>query len=150
VLAISLETSRTLAGAVIGKGPVVRLGDRRTVFSSAPLQILSDLAEKHLPRRHQRRVMEGRACEASATVAWGLPTVAISLLLGNYHNQGFEGGPECRGEGGPAPEFIHLDDLTGMTTLCLALMTKDLPWGDAWAVTRQRLTRNAAKYRKYD
>ncbi len=149
VVAVSLETSRTLAGAVIGKGPVVRLGDRRTVFTPGSLQMLSGLAEKHLPGRHQRRIMDGGACEASATVAWGLPTVALSLPLGNYHNQGFEGGPECRGEGGPAPEFIHLDDMEGMTTLCMAMMKKGLPWGDVWAVTRQRLSRNAKKYRRF-
>ena len=148
VVAVSLEASRTLSGAVISRGPIVRLGDRRSVFCPDLLQVLSVLAEKHLPSKHQRRIMDGGACEASATVAWGLPTVALSVPLGNYHNQGFEGGPDCRGNEGPAPEFIHLDDLSGMITLCEAMMKSGLPWGDPWSITRRRLVRLAAGYRK--
>lgn len=148
VVAVSLETSRTLAGAVIGRGPVVRLGDRRTVFSPGPLQVVSKLAEKHLPDRHQRRIMDGGACEASATTAWGLPTVGLSIPLGNYHNQGFEGGPDCRGAAGPAPEFVHLDDVAGMLALCGAMMRKGLRWDNPWQETRRELLRNAAGYAK--
>jgi len=37
VVLVSLETSRTLPGALVGKGPVVRLGDRASVFSGASL-----------------------------------------------------------------------------------------------------------------
>ncbi|NDD90465.1 hypothetical protein EBZ37_00015 [bacterium] len=44
VIAVSLETSRTLPGADIGKGPVVRLGDRKTVFHPDYLQVLSSIA----------------------------------------------------------------------------------------------------------
>ena len=40
IVAISLETSRTLPNALIGQGPVVRLGDRRTVFDPGYLHIL--------------------------------------------------------------------------------------------------------------
>ncbi len=147
VMCVSLETSRTLPGALIGKGPVVRLGDRRTVFDPAGLAILSDLAERLLPGRHQRRVMDGGSCEATAATAWGLPAIGMSVPLGNYHNQGFEGGPDCRGPEGPAPELVHLEDVDGLLTLCDGLMQKGLAWRDAWAATRKRLTKNAAAYR---
>jgi len=147
ILCVSLETSRTLPGAAIGKGPVVRLGDRRGVFSANALRIFSDLALKALPKRHQRRIMDGGACEATAALAYGLPAIGISVPLGNYHNQGFEGGPDCKKKLGPAPEFIHLDDLDGMLKLCHALMQPGLCWDDPWTTQRARLRKNLARYR---
>jgi endoglucanase len=148
VVCVSLETSRTLPGALIGKGPVVRLGDRRTVFDPAGLGVLSDLAERRLPGRHQRRIMDGGSCEATAATAWGLPSIGMSVPLGNYHNQGFEGGPDCRRPEGPAPELVHLDDVDGLLELCGGLMQPHLAWNDAWAVTRKRLTKNADDMRR--
>lgn len=148
LLCISLEASRTLPGARIGKGPVVRLGDRRTPFHSGALQVLSSLAEKVLPGAHQRRLMDGGACEATAATAWGLPTVGITLPLGNYHNQGFEGGMDCPKGEGPAPEFVHLDDIAGELKLCRALLSAGQEWADPWQTTRRRLLRNARNYNK--
>lgn len=148
VVCISLEASRHLPGARIGKGPVVRLGDRRTPFDSGALQVLSELAEKVLPNRHQRRLMDGGACEATATTAWGLPTVGITLPLGNYHNQGLDGGMDCPKPSGPAPEFVHLDDVSDELTLCKALMKNSLKWSDPWSPLRVRLNKLSNKYNK--
>lgn len=148
VVCVSLEASRNLPGAEIGKGPVVRQGDRRTTFESNALQVLSELANKILPNRHQRRVMDGGACEATATTAWGLPTVGITLPLGNYHNQGLDGGMDCPRENGPAPEFVHLNDIDGELKLCRALMQEGLNWQDPWGSVRQRLTKISNKYNK--
>lgn len=131
VVCVSLETSRTLANAVIGKGPVVRLGDRRTVFDPSALNVLTQLAQQRLPGRHQRRIMDGGTCEATAATVYGVPAIGISVPLGNYHNQGFEGGPDCRGRNGPAPEFVHLDDVEGLLDLCAGLLQRGLPWGKA-------------------
>jgi len=147
VVCVSLEASRTLPGALVGKGPVVRMGDRRTTFDSGASQVLSSLAEKVLPGRHQRRLMDGGACEATAATAWGLPTIGITLPLGNYHNQGFEGGMDCPKPEGPAPEFVHLDDIDGELKLCRGLMRRGLDWSDPWLKTRQRLNKNAVNYK---
>jgi endoglucanase len=147
VVAVSLETSRTLPGARLGHGPVVRLGDRRTVFDAGYLRVLSDLAESVLPGRHQRRVMDGGTCEATAAIAWDLPAIGISVPLANYHNQGFEGGPDCEHPEGPAPECVHLDDVAGLVVLCRGLMQPGLPWSQPWREQRQRLRRNLARYR---
>jgi endoglucanase len=146
-IVVSLEASRTLPGAIIGKGPVVRLGDRRTVFDAGGLQVLTQLAERLLPGLHQRRIMDGGACEATAATAWGLPTVGISIPLGNYHNEGYEGGADCAKPRGPAPEFVHLADIAGELKLCKGLMKKNLPWADPWKKTRQRLEKNARRYK---
>lgn len=148
IVCVSLEASRTLPGALVGKGPVVRLGDRRTVFNPDALKVLADLAEHVLPGKHQRRVMDGGACEATAATAYGFPAIGISVPLGNYHNQGFEGGPDCAHAEGPAPEFVHLDDIAGELVLCHALMQPNLPWGDAWHKQRLALQKNLRSYRK--
>jgi endoglucanase len=149
VVCISLETSRTLPGALIGQGPVVRLGDRRTVFDPDGLKLLSDLAQQFLPRAHQRRIMDGGSCEATAATAYGFPAIGLSVPLGNYHNQGLEGGPECRGKNGPAPEFVHMGDIQGMLKLCRALLRPRLPWGQAWQEQRRRLQRNLRHYKRF-
>ncbi len=146
LVAVSLEASRTLPGARIGKGPVVRLGDRRTVFDAGGMQLLSELAERRLPGAHQRRIMDGGSCEATATTAFGIPTVGLTVPLGNYHNQGLEGGADCARLQGPAPEFVHLDDVQGLVGLCRALMEHRLDWQDAWGGVRARLQKNRAHY----
>lgn len=146
LVAVSLEASRTLPGARIGKGPVVRLGDRRTVFSADGMQLLSELAARVLPQAHQRRIMDGGACEAAAATAFGIPTLGLTVPLGNYHNQGLEGGMDCAHPLGPAPEFVHRDDVQGLLALCRGLFDARLRWDDPWAPTRQRLSRNRRHY----
>lgn len=146
LVAVSLEASRTLPGARIGKGPVVRLGDRRTVFSADGMQLLSELAARALPQAHQRRIMDGGACEATAATAFGIPTLGLTVPLGNYHNQGLEGGADCLRLQGPAPEFVHRDDVQGLLTLCRGLFDARLRWDDPWSATRRRLSRNRDHY----
>lgn len=148
LMAVSLEASRALPGAEIGKGPVVRLGDRRTVFEPDGLEILAEAARKDLEGAHQRRIMDGGSCEATAMTAWGVPAIGISVPLGNYHNQGFEGGPDCKAAGGPAPEFVSLRDVQGLIRLCGALMKKNLPWEDPWKRQRTMLRNRLGRYRR--
>lgn len=149
LVAVSLEASRTLPGAEIGKGPVVRLGDRRTVFDADGMQVLSELAGKVLPGRHQRRIMDGGACEATAATAFGIPTIGLTVPLGNYHNQGLEGGADCPRLAGPAPEFVHVDDVRGLLALCRALVDRPLCWDDPWGAVRARLQRNRRAYARH-
>lgn len=148
VICVSLEASRTLPGAVVGKGPIVRLGDRRTPFHADYSQVLTELAEQVLPKQHQRRIMDGGSCEGSAATAYGFPTIALAVPLGNYHNQGLEGGPDCRGHLGPAPEFVHLGDVEGLRQLCLALMQSQLSWYNPWRQVKARLQKNYSEYQK--
>ncbi|MCM0605413.1 MAG: hypothetical protein KA715_04935 [Xanthomonadaceae bacterium] len=138
IAVVSLETSKTLPGAEIGKGPVVRLGDRSTVFHPGFTQLLTGLAKKLLPDKHQRRIMDGGSCEATAATVIGLPAIGISVPLGNYHNIG---------ENGPAPEFIHINDIAGMKTLCYGLMTQKLNWNNPW-LEQQKDFKNLLKENK--
>jgi len=146
ILGVSLETSRALPGAEIGKGPVVRLGDKYTVFDSGSLRIFTELAQEILPGRHQRRVMDGGTCEGTAATVYGIPCVAISVPLGNYHNQSFEGGPDSRGSLGPAPEFVHVGDIAGLQELCKVLLRPKLSWNQPWAARRKDFKTQLKKY----
>jgi endoglucanase len=146
LLCVSLEASRTLPGAEVGKGPIVRLGDRRTLFDPSGMHSLAALAQKQLGRSYQRRIMDGGACEGTAATAYGIRTIAMSVPLGNYHNQGFEGGPDCLMPQGPAPEFVHLDDISGLLRLCRGVMRQGFPEADPWRKTRVQLRQNLRRY----
>lgn len=146
---VSIETSRTLPGAEIGAGPVVRLGDKTTVFDPAWLQTLLQTAERALPGQHQRRVMNGGTCEATAALAFGVPAVGISVPLGNYHNESFEGGPGSRGPRGPAPEFVHLKDIERALKLARAYLKAPIDPSKAWDGVRREILGDFRPYRAF-
>ncbi|MBN8217532.1 MAG: hypothetical protein J0L75_12875 [Spirochaetes bacterium] len=121
---ISIETSRALPGAVHGRGPIIRLGDRSRVFDSGVIARL-DAAAARLKKtspsfRYQRRLMDGGTCEATPFVLAGIPAAGLALPLGNYHNE--------RPDGRPGAEYIDVRDLEGAVALCVQL-AKDLAAG---------------------
>lgn len=148
LLGLSLETSRTLTGADIGKGPVVRLGDRMNVFDPGLTYLFTQLAQKILPGKFQRRMMDGGTCEGSAMLAYQIPTIAISVPLGNYHNQSLEGGPDAGPPNSSAPEFVSLSDVEGMRNLIYALITHPLPWADPYRLLRAKFKGNLKSAKK--
>jgi endoglucanase len=132
VVCVSVETSRELPGAQIGKGPIIRLGDKATVFHPLGTAWLSKLARKKLGNRYQRRIMDGGTCEGTVTTAHGFPTIGLSIPLGNYHNQGLELGPDSRGKLGPSPEFVHLGDVKGAIEISQAIVNRPTDWPPKW------------------
>ncbi|MEO6459203.1 MAG: hypothetical protein ABIO95_02030, partial [Bdellovibrionota bacterium] len=124
---VSVEASRARERAEIGKGPVVRLGDKATIFHARLSQELMLLSCHATRKRFQYRVMDGGTCEGTVSSAWKLDTVALCVPLGNYHNMSLEGGPRAsRQATGPAPEFVNLDDLSGLVKICGTLMQQPL------------------------
>jgi endoglucanase len=140
LLCVSLEASRNGPGARPGRGPVIRLGDRQGPFSPDGARVLDLLANDVLPERHQRRLMEGGSCEATAMLAHGLPSAGLAVPLGNYHNQNLDGGQDAAAPDGPAPEFVDRRDVAGLLTLCRALAARRWP-DDPWQTIRRRLDR---------
>lgn len=63
------------------------------------------------------------------------------MPLGNYHNEGFEGGPDCRAPRGPTPEFVHFVDVEGLLTLCRVLVQPGHAWADPWRDQRRVFSR---------
>lgn len=89
---VSIESSRTLPGAEIGKGPVIRVGDAGTTFDNEAESILvkakESLSESNPDFACQRQLMSGGVCEASAFWSEGYQTTGMAFPLGNYHNGG--------------------------------------------------------------
>lgn len=138
---VSLEASKTLPGAEIGKGPVLRLGDRMTLFNSQFSMHQWEVAQKLATRAKkflfQRRIMEGGSCEASALNLYGINAIGISLPLGNYHNIGLKKAQ---------PEIISLRDVENAVKLCSAMAQAGPPDPKLNAHFKKRLV---ARYRSY-
>ena len=118
-LVLSIETSRASRTAPIGAGPVIRVGDALTVFDAdLTNRIARAVAAKGLV--HQRKLMDGGGCEATAFGVYGYRATGLCLPLGNWHNRGnldeFEAGT---GEPVPRMEEISLDDFHGLIELLL-------------------------------
>ena len=112
---IGLECSPRRATAKVGLGPVIRVGDRVSVFDPELTQELQDAAsrlrEKNPEFRFQRALMDGGSCESTAYNAWGIRAGAMCLALGNYHN--------CGADGSIQPEFVDWNDFEGLVALML-------------------------------
>jgi len=87
---VSLEASRELPGAWPGRGPVLRVGDRATVFHSGLEHhlhaVAKDLATRVPGFMFQRQLMSGGTCEATVFTAHGVATAGLAYPLVNYHN----------------------------------------------------------------
>jgi putative aminopeptidase FrvX len=120
---LSLETSQARGFARVDAGPVVRVGDRLSVFDSRITHWLEtafrDLAASRPGTVHQRLLMGGGTCEASVFLRAGLPTGALCVALNNYHNMG--PGTAVRAES------ISLRDWQGLYDFLFFLATEAKP-----------------------
>ncbi len=140
-LVVSLESSRTLPGAEIGGGPVIRVGDAGYTFNAdaeaALIRARETLQARPEGFRVQRQLMSGGTCEASAFALYGYPTTGIAFPLGNYHN----GAPNDRIEA----EYIHQDDFVGGVELILEAAQRVRDRGDT--TFRRRLRQIPPEFR---
>ncbi len=131
-LVVSLESSRSLPGAEIGGGPVIRVGDAAFTFSAEAETVLTKareiLQDRPQPIKIQRQLMSGGTCEASAFAMQGYRATGIAFPLGNYHN----GAPEDRIEA----EFINLEDFLGGVEL-IAEAVRQVPHREDTAFRRR-------------
>jgi endoglucanase len=130
---ICLENSRSFpTDSPIGAGPIVRVGDRLSVFEPTLTNQISSLVMEHQKAnpsfKFQRKLMPGGACEATTFSAYGYKSTCLCLPLGNYHNMTdidgvMSGSPPTR----PArvgPEFISIDDYHGLIDMLILCATK--------------------------
>jgi endoglucanase len=118
---IVLECSSALAGGVkIGSGPVLRVGDKMSCFTSEIdcwlKSISNDLAKKDKNFKFQRALLSGGTCEASVWTIKGKKVGGLAFPLGNYHNNG---------EKSYAPEFISILDYKWMRKILLEIVKSD-------------------------
>jgi putative aminopeptidase FrvX len=124
---IALENSRSFPESPIGGGPILRVGDRISIFHHGLAyeiaQIAETLARDDPDFRWQRKLMPGGACEATAFQAYGYEAICLCLPLGHYHNQGdldaLTAGTSRRPPR-PASEYISIDDYHGLIRLLTA------------------------------
>ena len=141
-IVISVESSRTLPGAEIGRGPVIRVGDARTTFDAdaeAYLATARDRLASAGEFRSQRQLMSGGVCEATAFSAFGYRTTGMAFPLANYHN----GSPG----GSVAAESIALADFAGGVSLLAeaARLAGTSPRTRTSALAEQRPTAEAGR-----
>lgn len=145
---IALENSRAFDDSPIGGGPIVRVGDRLTVFTPRLTAAVAARAEavaggpatptaaqKHseMPMwRWQRKLMAGGACEATVFCAAGYEATCVCLPLGNYHNMADLAAVQA-GTNTVAPavgsEQIALADFDGLVDLLVACGQELTPGG---------------------
>jgi endoglucanase len=136
---ISIETSSERPPAKIGDGPILRVGDKTSIFDSAATAMLGQIAaDSHIPI--QRCLMPGGTCEATAYQLYGYRSAALCVALGNYHN--------CAPENEIAAEYVSLSDVQGLVRLCACIATSSAKKNQAVKALKKRLKSNAEKYRK--
>ena len=129
---VGLENSRALPQARMGNGPVVRVGDRTGIFSSALTRFIKlcadDLADAKPEFHYQRALMDGGTCDSTAFDAAGFDSAGLTLPLANYHNMLSEEEP-CSSEAPRtgekiAAEAIHLGDFANLVELMLQVVIR--------------------------
>ncbi|RMF78830.1 MAG: hypothetical protein D6744_09705 [Planctomycetota bacterium] len=131
---IAIETSSARGGgAEIGAGPVLRVGDKASVFTPGLTNYCGRVAERLAKRRksfqYQRKLMAGGTCESTAYIVYGYQATGICLALGNYHNMDVD-------RGKISAETISLRDWKQM-----------VDWFEALALDRPGYTRSAEPLR---
>lgn len=141
---IAIETSKALPGAKQGDGPILRVGDKTSVFSPGLTSFCDRVAHELQSRREtfkfQRRLMDGGTCESTAYYAYGYEATGMCVALGNYHNMD--------GKGKIASETIHLQDWHAMVDWFEALVMDEKGFGDEHAELREKLDKRFDGYEK--
>lgn len=143
---IALENSRAFPESPIGGGPIVRVGDRMSIFTpqltaacakraeeinaapASPTATQRNADVKGSGGRWQRKLMAGGACEATVFCAYGYAATCLCLPLGNYHNMSNlaavqDGTYDTQKLGPPrvGREFIAVSDFHGLVDLLVAI-----------------------------
>ncbi len=89
-IVVAVENSSVIPGVNLGRGPVLRVGDKMSVFTPAATAycqaVADELAGKDKTFLYQRKLMDGGSCESTAYCHWGYDATGICLALANYHN----------------------------------------------------------------
>jgi endoglucanase len=129
-LVVSMEMSRERPWARIGEGPVVRVGDRMTIFDPMATYFFCEVAQR-AGIQAQRCLMDGGSTEATAFGGLGYRVGGLCLPLGNYHNIG----PNRK----VRAEFVSVSDLEALLRLTVAATNDWRSAGRICGSLRQRI-----------
>lgn len=114
---LSIECSQAQPEAPQQAGPVVRIGDRASIFdpdlSDWLCRLAGQIADADKNFAWQRKLMPGGMCEASVFRAAGYRASGLCVPLGNYHNRNTK-------RGKIAVEYIDREDWLGLVRLIAA------------------------------
>lgn len=116
---VSIECSLMQPEAPQQAGPIIRVGDRASMFDPDLADWLSRIAIQiaHADKEFhwQRKLMQGGTCEASVFRSAGYRAAGLCVPLGNYHNRNTKSKKI-------APEYIDREDWLGLVRLIAAAM----------------------------
>jgi endoglucanase len=119
---VAIEASKALPHAPQGAGPILRVGDRTSIFDDGLTRWLGRVAAALAGPKgdrfaFQRRLMDGGTCESTAYQLYGFRCAALCVPLGNYHNMSERGRI--------AVESIRLSDLVGLVRFFEGMIRHD-------------------------
>lgn len=139
---IAIECSAMQPFAPQGKGAILRIGDRTSIFNSSLsyfiAQQAAELAKRDKTFHYQRALMPGGTCEATVYDVYGFTAASICVPLGNYHNMDSAAGKI-------APEYIDVSDWISMVKLFVRTARNGNRYEPGHRVLKLRLE---AKFRK--
>lgn len=127
---VVLECSPKLPNAKPGDGPILRVGDRLSIYDADLLERMGgvgeQLAKRHADFRWQRKLMDGGACEATAFCAAGFRAAGLCMALTNYHNIHSDDPGRS-----PAPEQVDRNDFYNLARWigAIAKASAEKGWG---------------------
>jgi endoglucanase len=141
---IVIECSAMQPYAPQEKGPIIRVGDKTSIFNSALTYFVTrqaaELAKADKRFIYQRALMPGGTCEATVYDLYGFTAASICVALGNYHNM-----DTTRKK--IAPEYIDVNDWQGMVKLFVRLARKAHEFDPANPDLRMRLEKRFGVFR---
>jgi len=121
-----LETSRSFPESPIGGGPILRVGDKTSVFGPELTNAAANIMRSQKNFLWQRKLMPGGTCESTAFCAYGYLSTCLCLALGNYHNmRDIDGVLQQNKPAKVAPEVISVKDYHGLVSM-LAIICRNL------------------------
>ncbi|MDQ3441529.1 MAG: hypothetical protein M3478_14395, partial [Planctomycetota bacterium] len=139
---IAIETSAMQPYAPQGKGTIIRVGDKTSIFNSQLTYFLTEQAETLAKRdksfAYQRALMPGGTCEATVYDVYGFTAASICVALGNYHNMD-------RAKKKIGPEYIDLADWRNMVKLFVQVARNGHTFEPGHKALRQRVEKRFAK-----
>ena len=142
---VAIECSSEQAAAPQGKGVIIRVGDRASIFNSALTYFLGQQAEelkkKDRKFQYQRALMPGGVCEATVYDVYGYTAASLCVALGNYHNMDVKSGKI-------AAEYIDVGDWRNMVKLFVRVAEHGHEFLPGHAVLRGRILKRFKKMEK--
>lgn len=142
---IAIECSAMQPYAPQGKGAIIRIGDRTSVFNSDLSYFITrqaeSLSKKNKSFQYQRALMPGGTCEATVYDVYGFTAASICVALGNYHNMDTS-------KKKIGPEYINLSDWQNMVKLFVQIARSGHEYEPGHKLLKARLEKRFNKWKK--